>query len=65
MTEIVILFVLVVSNLNVLLFGGVRSVNLGLRRSYWHMRNIVNRLLQNLRAGVLYWLSIESTCLSS
>ena len=54
LTEIVILFVRVVSNINVLLIGGVRSVNLGLRRSFWRMSNIVNRLLQNLRAGVLF-----------
>ena len=25
---------------------------IGLRRGYWRMRNIINRLLQNLRAGV-------------
>ena len=36
------------------MIGGVRSVNLGLRRSYLRMRNIVNRLLQNLRAGVIF-----------
>ena len=27
---------------------------IGLRRSYWRMRNIINRLLQNLRAGVKF-----------
>ena len=27
---------------------------IGLRRSYWRMRNIVNRLLQNLRAGIKF-----------
>ena len=27
---------------------------IGLRRSYWRMRNIVNRLLQNFRAGIKF-----------